>query len=292
MKFKDFLAKLKADGKITSQEFIDAMETAPDWEFPDKAVEAFEGSFLTTDRAITHKGVRGKLQGELLDPFNNDFKKILTLIDGIDKYKSSEIDKIDNVYQKSAAITAYLPELVSKLKTATGNADEETKKQLQTAKESVQELMSKLEKSEQEKEKHKKHWEDEYSKKISDFKIDIELEKLANSLTFGKAYSDPVIRKDITKSKLDSVKAQYPLALVEKDGQSLIQVNDKEGKPRFIENSNTPVTISKLLEDTFKPYIKVSNAGDEDEPTPGGQQKFTVKEGNQKIRQGARTTVQ
>jgi hypothetical protein len=292
MKLKDFLTKLKNDGKVTQAEFISAIDTAPDWDFPDKAIEAFESSFLTPERAATDKSVHSKLKREFLDPLDNDFKKILTVIDGLDKFKASEIDKIGSTYEKSAAITAYLPELLNKIK-ASPATDEETKKELKKAKDTVQELMGKIETINTETVNREKHWQKEAEEKINGFKLSMELENLAKTFKFGKAYSDETIRKDITKGKLDNIRASYPLSLVEKDGQTIIQVLDKEGKPRFHENSNTPVTINKLLEDAFKPYIKASNSGDEDqeEGEPQVTKRFKVPDGKTTIRQGRRTTV-
>jgi hypothetical protein len=294
MKFKDFFAKLKNDGKINQAEYVSFLESVPDGEIPDKAVEAFEASFLTVDRASTDKSVHSKLKREFLDPLDNDFKKILTVIDGVDKFKASEIDKIGSTYEKSAAITAYLPQLLEKIK-ATPSTDEDTKKELKKHKDTVQELMAKIETMNSETSNREKHWQKEAEEKINGFKLNMELEKLANGIKFGKAYSDDAVRKDITKVKLDSLRASYPLSLVEKDGQTTIQVLDKEGKPRFYENSNTPVTINKLLEDAFQPYIKSNNTGDDDE---GQEQKsqetkrFKVSDENKtQFRQGARTTV-
>jgi hypothetical protein len=293
MKFKEVLTKLKTDGKINEAEFDKAIETAPDWEFPDKALQAFETAFLTIDRASTDKSVHSKLKREFLDPFDNDFKKILGVIDGVDKFKASEIDKLNSTYEKSAAITSFLPDLINKIQT-TPATDEETKKELKKHKETVQELMAKLETQNNELSAKEKHWQKESETKINDFKLNMELEKLANSYKFGKAYSDDTVRKDITKVKLDSLRASYPLSLVEKDGQTTIQVLDKEGKPRFKENSNTAVTINHLLDEAFKPYIKANNVGDDDDG--GGQQtqvtnRFKVSDDKPTVRTGTRTTV-
>jgi hypothetical protein len=294
MKLKEFLTKLKTDGKINQAEFAAAIDTAPDFDFPDKAIEAFENSFLTIDRAAAHKEVHGKLKREFLDPFDNDIKKILGVIDGVDKFKSSEIDKLNSTYDKSAAITAYLPELLNKIK-ATPATDEATKKELQKAKDTVQELISKIETINTDVATKEKFWEKQSEEKINGFRLNMELEKLANSFKFGKAYSDDIIRKDITKSKLDNIRASYPLSLVEKDGQTVIQVLDKEGKPRFYDNSNTPVTINKLLETEFKPYIKANNVGDDDnegDDTDQVTKRFKIPDGQPQTRQGSRTTVQ
>lgn len=296
MKLKDFFTKLGKDGKIeSSPEFKQAIDTAPDWDFPDKAIEAFEASFLTIDRAATDKAVHSKLKREFLDPLDNDFKKILTVIDGVDKFKASEIDKITSTYEKSAALTAYLPELLTKIK-ASPATDEDTKKDLKKAKDTVQELMTKIESINAETTEKEKHWQKQADEKINGYRLDTELEKLANSFKFGKAYETPEVRSVLTKGKLSELRASNTLALAEKDGQTVIQVLDKEGKPRF--NGNSPITVNQLLEDAFKPYIKASNAGDDgnDQYDPeGGEGQSQVKRfqvnDQSAIRKGARTTV-
>lgn len=295
MKFKDFLTKLKTDGKITEAEFDSAIESAPDWEFPDKAVQAFESSFLTIDRAATDKSVHSKLKREFLDPLDNDMKKILGVIDGFDKFKSSEIDKLTSTYEKSAAITAYLPDLLNKIK-ATPATDEATKKELDKSKELIQELMGKIEVINNETAAKEQHWKKEAEEKIKGFRIESELEKLANSFTFGKAYETPEVRSALTKSKLGELKQIHKLDLAEKDGQATIMVLDQDGKPRF--NGNTAVTINQLLEEAFKPFIKANNAGDDDDDSDHSSQsggdtqvkRFQVNDQPTR-RQGARTTV-
>lgn len=298
MKSKDFFTKLKTDGKITQAEFVSFLETVPEFEIPDKAVEAFEASFLTHDRAATDKTVHSKLKREFLDPLDNDFKKILTVIDGVDKFKASEIDKIGSTYEKSAAITAYLPQLLEKIK-GTPVTDEETKKELKKHKDTVQELMAKIEAINTETTNKEKHWQKEAEEKINSFRTRAELEKLSNSYKLAKAYDKEEFRKLITKGALDKLFASHKLQLVEKDGQVSISVLDGEGKPRF--NGNSAVTINQLLEEEFKPYIKASNVGDDDDDSDKGQGKtsddqvtkrFKVQDdGKTQFRQGARTTV-
>jgi hypothetical protein len=89
MKFKDALTKFKTDGKIVNPEFDKAIETAPDWEFPDKALEAFEAVFMTPDRAKTDKTVHSKLLREILDPVDKEIQPLIAFIDTIDKFKAS-----------------------------------------------------------------------------------------------------------------------------------------------------------------------------------------------------------
>lgn len=298
MIFKDFLTKLKKDGKITAAEFDAAIESAPEWDFPDKAVQAFEASFLTIDRAATDKSVHSKLKFEILNPVDNELKPLIAFLDTIDRFKASEIDKMTSTYDKIKALQAAIPEMYEKVKKAP-TTDEDTKKKLKTFEETNQELLARIEKMNNEFSEKEKTFKSEYDKKISDFQLGIELEKLSNSFKFGKAYSDDTIRKDITKAKLDKLKATNHFKLVTTDdGQASIQVTDKEGKPLFKEGSNTAVTISQLLEEEFKPYIKASNAGDDDDDSDEGggsepqtTKRFKVPDGNSQIRQGARTTV-
>jgi hypothetical protein len=296
MKSKEFFAKLKSDGKISKTEYDTFLETVPEFEIPDKGVvDVFEESFLTPDRAAVDKRVHSKLKREFLDPLDNDQKKILALIDQHDKFKSSEIDKMQSTYDKSAAITAYLPELLTKIK-GTPVTDEDTKKELAKQKETVQELLGKIEGINKENSTKEKHWEKQSEEKINSFRMNMELEKLANSFKFGKAFQDDAVRKDITKVKLDKLLASHKLQLVEKDGQISISVLDGEGKPRF--NGNSAVTINQLLEEEFKPYIKASNVNDEDDSDNTDNSKdqatkrFKVSDDKQtNFRQGARTTV-
>lgn len=301
MIFKDFLAKLKKDGKINEAEFDAAIESAPEWDFPDKAIQAFESAFLTIDRAATDKQVHAKLKREFLDPFDNDFKKILTVIDQFDKFKSSEIDKLQSTYEKSAAITSFLPDLLEKVK-ATPATDEQTRQELEKSKATIQELMDKIEKLNADTTAKERHWEKAAEEKIKNYRIETELEKLANSFKFGKAYETPEVRSALTRSKLGEIKQIHKLDLVEKDGQTTIMVLDQDGKPRF--NGNTAVTIKDLLEESFKPFIKANNAGDDGDDddehnhnpsssTPQGSgrvKSYQVDDQGQR-RQGARTTV-
>lgn len=289
MKLKDFFTKLKADGKINQAEFITAIESAPDWEFPDKAVEAFESSFLTLDRASTDKTVHTKLKREILDPVDQELKPIIAFIDQHDRFASSEIDKMTSTYDKIKGIQKHFPAIVEKVKKAP--EDEEVKKKMKSVEETNQELLQRIEKMNKDYSEKEKFFETEADKKINNFRTNMELEKLANSFKFGKAFSDDTVRKDITKVKLDALRAKHTLQLVDKDGQAQIQVTDADGKPLF--NGNSAVTINQLLEEEFKPYIKANNVGDDDmeEPTPQATKRFQVQDGKPNIRQGTRTTV-
>lgn len=292
MKLKAFLEKLKADGKITAPEFQAAIESAPEFDFSDKAVEAFENTFLTIDRAAAHKDVNRKIRFEVLNPADTELAALMEyhIKDYIDPLKLVDFKKEENTYNKIKLLHQVLPEAFKKIKT-TPATDEDTKKKLKTAEDTVQELMNKLETVNTEYSKKEKTLEDQFNNKISDFQINLELEKLANSFKFGKAFADDMVRKDITKVKLDGLRGKHSLKLVTNNGQAQVQVTDKEGKPLF--NGNSAVTINQLLEDEFKPYIKASNAGDEEEePEQPQTNKFNVNGSATKPRTGTRTTVQ
>lgn len=292
MKSKDFLTKLKTDGKINSPEFNTLVESIPEFEIPDKAVEAFEDSYLTPDRAVTDKRVNSKIRREILDPADKELNELVDyhLKDYIHQDKRDAFKKEESTYNKLKSLSGLLGESFKRVQVP--STDEEIKKKMKTVEETNQELLSRIEKMNNEYATKEKAIQSDYQKKISDFQLNLELEKLANSFKFGKAFADDAVRKDITKVKLDGLRAKHALQLVDKDGLTLIQVNDKEGKPLF--NGNSAVTINNLLEEEFKPYIKASNAGDdnEGEPDPQATKRFKVSDQNPKIRQGVRTTVQ
>lgn len=298
MKFKDFLTKLKADGKITQPEFLTAIETAPEWEFPDKAVEAFESTFLTLDRATTDKSVHTKIKREVLDSVDRDLHELVdfNLKDYV-QFQDKRLDafrKENNTHEKVKILAALLDDGFKRVKVPA--TDDDTKKKLKEKEDAVSELMARIEKMNNEYSVKEKSFQTDYDKKISEYKLINELEKLANGFKFGKAYTDETIRKDITKGKLDLLRATNKLEYVEKDGQPTIQVLNEEGKPRFMENSNTPVTVNKLLEDAFKIYIKANNTGDDDDDSSSQSSQETKRfrpsdDKNTKHRQGTRTTV-
>jgi len=294
MKAKDFFKKLKADGKITKPEFDAFVETVPDFEIPETGViDAFEDSFLTPERALSDKRVYPKIKTDVLLPVDSNIKAMLAFIDTFDKFKSSDIDKMQSTYDKQKAIHEFIPELIEKVKKTPGT-DDDTKKKLKTLEETNTDLLGRIEKMNSEFSEKEKFFESQAEKKISDFEINMELENLANSFKFGKAFEDPAIRQDIKKVKLDGLRAKHALKLVTTEtGQRSIQVTDKEGKPLF--NGNSAVTINQLLEEEFKPYIKANNSGEDDHGDNSQSQvtkRFNVQDGKTQVRQGARTTVQ
>ena len=288
MKFKDYFSKLKTQGKITNEEYDKFLETVPDGELPDALYEVLQDKFLTIDRALTHKEVYGKLKRENLDPIDNDLKKILTFIDGVDRHTAARIDGLNGTYEKIGAITAELPKLVDKVKANPGDS-EETKKQIEEYKKTVSDLTNKITEINTGYTEKEKKLQSEFAQKENAMKIDWELHKKAGSFTLAESHEK--LRDSITKIILSELKSDNVLALGEKPGEIIVQeiVN---GTPRPKFNGNDPVTIDKLLEERFEPYIKKSASDDDGGKTRPQAKSVPVKTDTKVFRQGRSTTVQ
>lgn len=308
MKGKDYFAKLKEQGKITKEDYDKFLEGVPEFEVPDSIFQLLENTFITTDRAAAHPDVARRLRADHLDPVNRDLTKILGVLDKHDKYTSSEIAKlikvvgegdktreIPDTYKQLEALTNALPKLFDKLKIAPN--DEETKKTIADKEKVIQELTEKFTLSEKEKEGRIKQIQDEYTKKYHDDKVQTLLESMVNSYTFADGYTET--KPTLTKAMLAELKASNHLALAAKEnGETSIEVQElKDGvlRPKF--DGNTPVTINSLLDKTFKPFLKVNNAGDGGDHSDKGSgqasnpKSFTVNDGKQAPRQGANVSV-
>lgn len=289
MKSKDFFKKLKSDGKINQAEYDGFIDAVPEFDIPDKAVEAFESSFMTAERAITHPEVNSKLRAELLDPVDRDIAKLLEhdLKDYIPHEEVSRLKGEKSTYKKVGGLGPAVLEAIKKLKTSP-STDEDTKKKLKTLEESNQELIGKIESINKEYSTKEETIKSEWEKKFHDYRLDGELEKMSNSFIFAEGFEEK--RPSITKVTLADLKGQHSLSIGEKDGQFAINVLDKEGKPKF--NGNSPVTINQLLEEAYKPFIKKNNSDDKSKEqnretrTPVDQQNQ-----NTQRRTGVRTTV-
>jgi hypothetical protein len=285
MKLKDFFTKLKEQGDIKNEEYIKFLETAPDSDIPDTILPAIEEKFMTADRAVTHKEVDKKMRHNILNRIDediNELKKILPADVVID------LDKADSTYKKMEIIKKAIPDTLQKAAKAPDDA--EVKKKIDDQKAIIQDLTGKIEKINGEYAEREKKIKDEHESAFKNYRLDSELEKLANSFTFADAYKDS--RPALTKALLGEIKAKHALDLTTKDGQTVIEVLElgDDGKPRGPKfNGNTPVTIQSLLEEPFKPFLKQNNAD-----TGGGQtqttQQFRV-EAQTKTRSGARTEV-
>lgn len=282
MKYKDYFLTLKSQGKISNEAFDKFLETIPEGEVPDEVFQVLESTFLTVDRAAAHKDVAGKLRAEILDPLRNDLNEIL-------KFLPAEmvlgVDKENSIYKKLGTIKEGLPVAFQKASKAPDN--EEAKKKIQEYQTANQELLAKFERVSSESEKFKKDLQSEYDGKIKSYKLDSELERRANSFTFAEAYKET--RGPITKAIINELKAKNKLELVGKDGEFDIQILDENGTPRF--QGNTPVTINSLLEEPFKPFLKLNNADDSSGKKREEVKQYRVEQQNPAIRRGASTEV-
>ncbi len=301
MKFKDYFLKLKEQGKINSEDYTKFLETVPDGEMPDSIFQVLENSFLTPERAITHPDVNKRLRAEFLDPIDNHLKKFVENIDKVDKYAAMDISKITkkigdkeipDTYKQMVAIAEKMPSIFEKLKVAPN--DEDAKKQLKDKEKIIEELTEKFNQIETSNKNHLKTVEEEAYRKISDYKLTSELEKLANSYNFADAYKDT--RPKLTKAILSELRAKNILSYAEKeDGESVITVQHTDPadgilKPKF--NGNTAVTIQSLLDDELKPFLKVNGVDSQEGQT---HQKFTVDTQTPNTttrREGARVTAE
>lgn len=289
MKSKDYFQKLKEQGKINKEDYDKFLETVPEFEIPDPVFQILDSSFLTVERALSHKDVTSKLRREIMDPVDQNIKAAL-------KHLSAEdvlaIEREESTYQKMLLLNEAIPKAIQKASKAPN--DEEAKKKLQESQTVIQELTAKFNKLNEDTVTREKALQKEYDGKIKGYRLNAELEKLANSYTFADVHKDS--RPYITKAKLDEIRAAYNLDLVDTDGNPTIQIKDEHGAPLFENGGNTPVAIQSLLDGKFKPFLKVSNA---DEGNNGQQQaqqhqatkSFTVNNGQQAPRRGADVSV-
>lgn len=283
MKYKDYFSTLKTQGKISNEAFDKFLETVPEGEFPDDVFQVLESTFMTAERAYAHKDVAGKLRGEILDPLRNDIKEMLKHLPA---NIVMDVEKEESVYKKLAAINKGLPEAFQKAAKAPN--DEEAKKKFQEIQAANQELLAKFEKVNSESEKYKKDLQSEFDGKIKSYKLDSELERRANSFTFAEAYKET--RGPLTKAILNELKSKNKLELVEKEGEYDIQILDENGTPRF--QGNTPVTINALLEEPFKPFLKMNNADGNSGSNREEVKQYRVNDQKPGTRQGATVSVQ
>jgi outer membrane murein-binding lipoprotein Lpp len=288
MKFKDYFSTLKEQGKINNEAYNKFLESVPDADMPDDVFKVLDTTFLTSERALNHKDVAGKIRAEVLDVVDKDIKKMLTLLPA---EKVLDIERESNTYKKLEMVREAIPEALAKAAKAPN--DEEAKKKLNEAQTAVQELTEKFNRLNLEKEETKKALQADYEGKIKGFQINSELEKMSNSYTLADAHKET--RGILTKALLGEIKAKNKLDLVEINGEAVIQVLDDHGKPRFENDGNTPVTIKSLLDTHFKPLLKVSNADDSNgqqrQQESNKQQSFKVQDGKTAPRQGANVSV-
>jgi hypothetical protein len=281
-KSKEFFSLLKDQGKINNPKFDELLEKLPDFEIDPDAQRAFEESFMTVERAASHNDVKRKIRLETLLPIDRDMEKIISAIGAYDKATADKLESLTrdvnaqghrppDTYKRLELLSNSLGEVLSKVKTAPAGGDEELKKKLQKSESSLQEALEKLTESEKQYNSGIKAKEKEFETRLHDFKLDSELEKLSGTFTFAEAYEKS--RKDLSDAILSSLKKTNSLKLGTKDGQTVVQVYDESGAPRY--NGNSPVTINQLLEEKYKPFLKQSNADNGNQSHQANTQTFT-----------------
>lgn len=267
-KLKEFFSLLKETGKINNPKFDELIEKSPDFELDPEAVQAFENTFMTVDRAATHQDVKRKIRLETLLPIDRDMEKIIEAIGAYDKTTADKLASLTrdinaaghrppDTYKRLELLSNSLSDVLSKVKSAPAGGDEELKKQLKKKTEDLQEALEKIPTIENNYKKILSEKETEFNTKLDDFKLDHELEKLAGSFTLAEAYEKN--RPAINKVILSELKASNALKLgTKEDGQIAVQVFDQNGSPRY--KGNSPVTVNQLLEEKYQPFLKQSNA--------------------------------
>lgn len=283
MKLKDFLTKMKTDGKITLPEFDEYLKTAPDAEIPDSVAKAIEENFMTMERAASNHNIHSKIKREVLDPVDNEmndlFDQFKEYFEGAESYKQDT-----NTYNKIKNLKKSLPDVIKKLKGAP-TTDEETKKKLIEYEKTIQEFGDKFTKAEKEYNSKLKATDEGWETKFHDFRLGSELQSMGNKYTLAEAFEET--RPNITEVIMSKIRQQHRLKLGEKDGRPVIFVNDENDKPKY--NGNTPVTVESLLDEAFKPFLKKSEGNGQTQVNP---RTTTVQTNtNPAVRRGASTTV-
>lgn len=280
MKSKDFFSKLKDTGKIDNEDFVNFIETVPDFEFPDTAFQAFEQKFMTFERAISDKEVKRRMRADILDPVDQRVKSIL---ESLGHDASHEIAKEPDTYKKIDGLLKEIPQAIQKASKGVENADE-FKKKLSEKDNIISDLTKKFETANHEFEGKLSAHKADFENKLHDYRLNSELEKLSGKYTFAEAYEKT--RDVLQKSLLGDLKSAHKLQLADKDGKTEVHILNDDGSPKF--NGNTPVTISSLLDDVYKPFLKVSNGPQTQTPGATAAPVTTAKPG---FRQGVRNTV-
>jgi hypothetical protein len=287
MKYKDYFSKLKDQGKINNEDYAKFLETVPEGEMPDAIFTLLDQTYMTAERAASHKDVHTRLKAELLDPIDRDIKKIMALLPA---EKVLDIERESSTYKKLEMVRDAIPAAIAKAQKAPN--DEEAKKKLDQAQHTIQELTDKFANQENSYKTELQKIKEDAANENKNFRLNTHLEKLANSYTLADAHKET--RDILTKALLSEIKAKNKLDLVETNGDASILVLGEDGKPRYENNGNTPVTIKSLLDSAFKPLLKVSGVdGDDVQQQQTTQQRtFKVDSGKPASRQGANVSVQ
>jgi hypothetical protein len=281
MKRKDFWKKLADQGKIDKEEYKAFMEAETDGEIPDAIFSAIEEKFMTIDRAAAHPEVSKKIRFETLNPLSRDLEKMMGVLGAIDPYTARDIQKltkqvgdreVPDTYKQFEAITASLPKLFDKVKVAPD--DVEAKKQIEELKKVNEEFTEKFNNFKKEKDEEVKSVRTESEKHLKDYKLNSFLEKKAGSYTFADGFKDA--RPILTKAILGELRSKNHLDFATNEGEEVVGVFDLEnGVPRPKFNGNSAVTLDTLLDEAFKPYLKV-NGVEPDQQQQTRHQQFQV----------------
>lgn len=298
MKLKDWLVNMQTQGKISHEAFKKMVETAPDFDVPDEAVQAFEGSFMTAERASSHSDVVNAVRKRTLNPLDTDLREILGVIENIDKYEAMEISKHvrktdsgdqPDTYKQLSALKERLPKLFEKVRVAPDDA--ESKKQLEAYKKLNSELADKLSKADKEWESKFENVKSDYAKREKDGKINSLLEKMFGEYTFGEAYE--TTRPALTKAMLGDLKSNHIFDITtNEDGAETLGVfEQKEGAmiPKF--NGNSQVTVKSLLDTRVEPFLKKTTVDNQQQQMTHHQFKVTEQNQNPQNRRGANVTA-
>lgn len=299
MKGKEWFSTLKTQGKISHEEFDKFIETVPEFEIPDAAIKAFDQRFMTAERAVTNDEVLRTVRHKTLNPLDSDIKAIVEYIEGIDKYSAMEISRLTrkndkgeefpDTYKQFQALKEKLPGLIDKVRVPPN--DEDAKKKLESLKKANEELAEKFTKVAKEKDDTIKQVEAQWGKKFKDHKIDAMLEKMSNSYTFGEAYEKQ--RELLTKAILGELKSGNIFDIATKDGAEVLGVFEQKDEamiPKF--DGNNPVTAQGLLDEKFKPFLKVNGVENQEERTKTHQFRVNDQNQNPQTRTGARVTAE
>ena len=288
MKYKEYFSKLKEQGGINNEDYNKFLDSVADGELPDAVFQLLENTFITPDRAVTHPEVDKKMRHNLLNPVDQDIKELLKFLPA---ELVLDIENEKSTYKKMETLKKAIPAALQKAGKAPEDAD--IKKKLAEKQSIIDELTQKFEKANGEWSGKEQKLKADYDKQFTDYKLDSELEKMANSYTFADAYKDT--RPAVTKALLSEIRAKHHLELATKDGQTSIQVMElgEDGKPRGPKfNGNTPVTIQTLLEEPFKPFLKQNNADQGQNGKNQATHSYKVENPNPSIRRGANTSVE
>lgn len=298
MKGKDWFSTLKTQGKISHEDYDKFIETVPDFEIPDNAIKAFEQRFMTPERAAVNDEVLRTVRHKTLNPLDQDLKAIVEYIEGIDKYSAMEISRLvrkndkgeefPDTYKQFQALKEKLPGLIDKVKAPPN--DEDAKKKMEALKKALDEKAEQFTKLQKEKEDSVKQIDEQWGKKFKDHKIDSMLEKMSNSYTFGEAYEKQ--RELLTKAILGELKSGNLFDIATKDGAEVLGVfEQKDGAmiPKF--DGNNPVTAQGLLDEKFKPFLKVNGVDNQEGQMTHQTFKVDNSNPNPQIRRGANVTA-